>query len=306
MRVAMITRDLNFGLGSHVIGLVKRLRQLNVDVNVYEGFTDLRTNFLAEKISRRDDYDLIHVQGSPYAALLWKKKPVVLTVHTTLASELKYKSGIKESFGAFFELQSLAKADKIIVVNKILGTDLIINYNVQKEKIEVITNAVDVNEFSSSVDVPRADYVFSCGRLTPRKDFETLISACGKAGVRLFLSHGALTREDLTTHYKTARVFVCSSLYETGPITVMEAMAAKCPVICSDIPAVEDLVIDGKTGLLFEPRNSDDLAEKINFLFNDSDYAKKLAKRAYIHVKKHFNWMKVAEETKKLYEEVLS
>lgn len=56
---------------------------------------------------------------------------------------------------------------------------------------------------------------------------------------------------------------VPSVCYENFPLKVVEAFASGLPVIASRLGAMAELVGDGSTGLLFEPGNADDLAEKM-------------------------------------------
>lgn len=63
---------------------------------------------------------------------------------------------------------------------------------------------------------------------------------------------------------QSARALVMPSLcYENFPLTLAEAFACGLPVIASRLGAMEALVRDGETGLLFEPGNADDLADKL-------------------------------------------
>ena len=48
------------------------------------------------------------------------------------------------------------------------------------------------------------------------------------------------------------------------------------PVIASRIGGIPEIVEDGVTGLLFEPGNPDDLAEKIRYLWDNADLCKKM------------------------------
>ena len=56
---------------------------------------------------------------------------------------------------------------------------------------------------------------------------------------------------------------VPSIWYENFPRTIVEAFACGLPVIASRIGALADIVRDGETGLLFEPGNPRDLADKM-------------------------------------------
>jgi len=89
-------------------------------------------------------------------------------------------------------------------------------------------------------------------------------------------------------------------------MTVLEAMASKCPVICSNIPALHTLVIDGKTGLFFEPTNAEDLAEKIRCLLNDSKLRRTLADNAYKHLLTNFTYQRYSKVLISIYEEAIN
>lgn len=83
----------------------------------------------------------------------------------------------------------------------------------------------------------------------------------GLAGVtRLGSLPGEAVRSEM--HRATALV-VPSIWYENFPRTIVEAFASGLPVIASRIGALADIVADGETGLLFEPGNAQDLADKL-------------------------------------------
>lgn len=62
---------------------------------------------------------------------------------------------------------------------------------------------------------------------------------------------------------------VPSICYEMFPMAIIESFAGGKPVLASKLGAVEEIVDNGKTGLLFEPGNSSDLAEKIKFMLEN-------------------------------------
>ena len=300
----MVVKELKFGWASHTEPLAAALRNRGVTVDLRSGNGgDLKTCRLARQLAKNRKYDLLHVQGSPYAGLIRHAKiPVVTTVHTTLWTEQRFGGSLSAKMGTRLEKRALVASNAVIIVNRILRQELQSIYRVPYQKIFHVHNAVDTDEFDKYKDVERGKFAFSCGRDIPRKGFDTLKKACQEAMFPVLVTHGELSRQQLIWEYKLATMFVCASLYETGPITVMEAMAAKCPVICSDIPAVDGLVSRGMTGLLFEPGNVKQLAQKITFLFENRGFAEALADRAYRHIKEHYNWTQVAKQTIEVYE----
>ena len=88
---------------------------------------------------------------------------------------------------------------------------------------------------------------------------------------------GHLTQPELNEFYAAARMIVLPSLcYETFGLSVAEAMLRGKPVICSRIGGLGELVEDGITGLLFEPGNSDELAEKTDYLWHRPDLCRQM------------------------------
>jgi glycosyltransferase involved in cell wall biosynthesis len=59
-----------------------------------------------------------------------------------------------------------------------------------------------------------------------------------------------------------------SEWYEAFPMTIAESFACGTPLICSKLGAMEEIVGDSRTGLHFTPRDSEDLARKINWAFD--------------------------------------
>ena len=87
--------------------------------------------------------------------------------------------------------------------------------------------------------------------------------------------------EEVTDYLKEARVLIMPSIwYETFGRVVMEAYAVGTPVIVSRLGAMAELVRDGKTGFLFEPGSTDDLAEKIRYSFEHPRGAQRLSEQA--------------------------
>lgn len=83
----------------------------------------------------------------------------------------------------------------------------------------------------------------------------------GAAGVTRL---GSLPGEAVRQEMRRARALVVPSIwYENFPRTIVEAFACGLPVIASRIGALAEIVRDGQTGLLFEPGDAGDLADKM-------------------------------------------
>ncbi|MDA8258763.1 MAG: glycosyltransferase family 4 protein [Betaproteobacteria bacterium] len=145
-------------------------------------------------------------------------------------------------------------------------------------RVVVKPNFVD---FTAPEPVPRSGLLF-VGRLSVEKGVVTLAAAMvrlpdaqlrvagdgpeaglldGVAGVsRLGSLPGEAVRQEMV---RAMALVVPSICYENFPRTIAEAFASGLPVIASRIGALADIVCDGETGLLFEPGNPQDLADKL-------------------------------------------
>ena len=102
-------------------------------------------------------------------------------------------------------------------------------------------------------------------------------------------------RTDVVDLYKTADLFIHPSLREGLPVALMEAIASKIPVICSNIRGNIDLV---SGNALFEAENVEQIFDEIKFHF-DKDYAEEV-KRNYSNLIKYDLEM-VSEDMKMIY-----
>jgi glycosyltransferase involved in cell wall biosynthesis len=101
---------------------------------------------------------------------------------------------------------------------------------------------------------------------------------------------GALAHEDVMARYWKASVVVMPSLSEGLGLVAAEALASKCPVVASDLPAVRDIVVDGETGLLFKAGDYRDMASKILRLLDDEQLGALLAENGQLWVSKRYDW----------------
>lgn len=90
--------------------------------------------------------------------------------------------------------------------------------------------------------------------------------------------------------------------YENMPNTVIEAYAYGKPVIASNFGCFPELIEEGKTGFLFEPKNSEDLSNKIKLLLDNNELLVQLGKNARAKVEKDFSPETHMNKLKELFE----
>jgi glycosyltransferase involved in cell wall biosynthesis len=67
-------------------------------------------------------------------------------------------------------------------------------------------------------------------------------------------------RDDIPAVLSILDVFVLSSILESCPVVLLEAMAMRVPVVTTDVGAAREMVLDGRTGLVVPPRDAEALA----------------------------------------------
>lgn len=117
---------------------------------------------------------------------------------------------------------------------------------------------------------------------------------------------GNIDHGRLPFYYRAADIFVIPSYYEPFGLVALEGMASKVPVIASNVDGLAVTVENGKTGLLFEPRNILSLKEKIMDIYNSKDLAAALTGNAYAEITKNYSWSNIAKKIGGIYETLMA
>jgi glycosyltransferase involved in cell wall biosynthesis len=114
-----------------------------------------------------------------------------------------------------------------------------------------------------------------------RGDYEEQFRAAAAADPRLrFL--GYVQGDEKDALFRSADCLLLPSLwYENAPVVIVEAAAYRLPIIGSRIGAIPEFVHESETGLLFEPGNGADLAEKMMTLANDRATAERFGNNSH-------------------------
>jgi glycosyltransferase involved in cell wall biosynthesis len=109
---------------------------------------------------------------------------------------------------------------------------------------------------------------------------------------------GFVTDTELQHVYKSATALVMPSLFEAESLPVWEAFAAGTPVVCSNVTSMPDQI--GDAGLLFNPLDASDLAEKLVNVWNDDRLQNELASRGALQMSR-ISWKESARRYLTLY-----
>lgn len=115
---------------------------------------------------------------------------------------------------------------------------------------------------------------------------------------------GRRQRSVLKYYYAASDIFVSTPWYEPFGITPLEAMATGTVVIGSNVGGIKYTVVDGQTGFLVPPKDSETLANRIYLLLKSERLLEHMRKNAIKRVNSLFTWEKVALLCSELYEEV--
>jgi glycosyltransferase involved in cell wall biosynthesis len=129
---------------------------------------------------------------------------------------------------------------------------------------------------------------------------ERLRNEIVQKGVQNFVNLvGFIPDDELSILYQEAEAFVFPTLSEGFGLPGLEAMAAGCPVICSDIPVLKEIYQD--SAIYFNPLNSFDMVDKIKNFLLDKNLKIKFSRLGLKLVKK-YSWNKLARETLAIYQ----
>ncbi|MHA1284907.1 MAG: glycosyltransferase family 4 protein [Promethearchaeota archaeon] len=112
--------------------------------------------------------------------------------------------------------------------------------------------------------------------------------------------------DNINYYYDKLSIYILPSIYpDPFPTVNLEAMLHKKPVIAVDIGGSKEQVVDGITGFIIEPGNSNTLAEKLFFLYKNPKIAKNFGKSGFERVKVRFNMKVYSENYLSLYKKIL-
>jgi glycosyltransferase involved in cell wall biosynthesis len=115
---------------------------------------------------------------------------------------------------------------------------------------------------------------------------------------------GKLIGAELMKAYGEAQIFCGLSRSEALGNVFLEAQAAGCAVLGTNVGGIPEIVKDGETGLLVEPDNVEASAKALERLLNDSSLRHRLAEAGKAHAQA-FDWSVIAEKYAEIYKQML-
>lgn len=296
------------------------------------------------KVCKRENPEIIHANNrfffTTMCAVALKnllEKPLITTLHLgPMALGKGLLNLAVEAYEKTISKWIMKKSDRITAVSNAVKEHAI-GLGAPRERITVISNGINLDEFKPNEkgdDNPKqVKKVVFVGRLIFNKGVQYLLEAAPKVIAEhpnvkfIVVGTGPLKREvqirakklgvlgsfkflgivpSVADILRECDVFVRPSLTEatSGGVAALEAMACGLPVVVTKV-AGNETVINGKTGILIEPGNTQQLADSLIQLLNDYEFLRRLGNNARLFVEKKYNWEKTAELTLQVYKECL-
>lgn len=228
---------------------------------------------------------------------------------------------------------------RIGVVSEPLGDELV-RRGVDRGKIRQLPMGVTVPAAVPQHDARDPNLIAFAGRIVEKKGVSVLLDAFTElsvqrpqtrlriagggpdlaryrepAAARGLSSHveflGAVPQSSIQQLFGEAAVAVMPSVTardgdaEGLGLVMLEAMAAGCPVIVTDLPVVRGVIRPGDNGLVFPERDSAALVDALRRLLDDRELAARLGNQGRKDVQTCFSWPAVAEQHHRVYQEAV-
>jgi 1,4-alpha-glucan branching enzyme len=273
------------------------------------------------------------------------RKPLLATMHSTEIGRrngihFDYERMIHET-----EAWLTYEAWRVICCSDYMVSHVKWAFGLPADKLVMVPNGVDaeayakignddLSRFRSKFALPEEKIVLFVGRLVHEKGVHVLVNAVsrvlekvnakfiivGNGYMKEQLSNivknmgfahkvmftGFVDDETLKKLQKCADVSVVPSLFEPFGIVALEAMAAKSPVVVSDTGGLSEIVEHDVTGVKVYADNPESLAWGITKVLTDDSYANWLRNNAYKRIQEKYDWNKIAQQTKIIYNDVLT
>jgi len=287
---------------------------------------------------RQIDPDIVHFQNATFLAANCRY-PHVLTIHGIVERDAMWdRRWGPLRWPRWLLLKLTEEYGRRRVPYIILISEYAKRILPQKNKIRK-TFSVDNPIADSYFDVDRQaepGRIFCCSRIRPLKNilgmikaFTVIVQRFSNAQLHIagtaepaYLSQcqqqikaaklqnsvhllGNLSVKDIQLELSKAHCLAVPSFQENAPLSIAEAMAVGVPVVGARVGGIPEMVEDGKTGLLVDPYNTEDIAEAICKIFSDQMLARSMSQRAKRIAKSRFMASAVCRQTLQAYNDIL-
>lgn len=269
---------------------------------------------------------------------LWSV-PLVATIHATERGRHggHVPPGMPAAINAV-EWWLTYQAAQVICCSQFMVREVISGFELPPSKVHMVPNGVDLSVWEPNLvelDLPREALVVAWGRVQYEKGFQVLARAIGSLrhrvpGIRCVIAGrgsylaelqsqidieglsdlvnlaGFVSDEDLRDLLHRAGCGVIPSLYEPFGIVALESMASGAPTVVARTGGLAEIVDGSGAGLLFEPGNHHDLADRIEEVLTDRAVSVGLQQTAARVLAERYTWDAIAQTTLSVYTTAVS
>lgn len=270
------------------------------------------------------------------------KIPLIATIHATEYGRNQGLHNDLQRYISNVEWWLTYEAWRVIVCSNYMKKELQTIFQLPGDKIYVVPNGVDLSRYRKTTNKGLSRNIFAAsdekivffiGRLVQEKGVHILLEAvpkvihdypkvkfviAGRGPAEEYLKNkakglgiydrvyftGYIDDETRDFLYQEASVAVFPSLYEPFGIVVLEAMAARTPVVVADVGGLSEIITHEVNGLKCCPGDPNSLSDNILRLLRDSAFAAQLAERAEQNLNKFYTWDEISQQTQQVYAEV--
>ncbi len=288
---------------------IQALIKLGLNIQVVPGWSHVATVFALYKIAKKFQPDILVAHG--FSEHLWGRYAGLLAKVPHLV-HIEHNSKERYSRWRLWQAQWLAKRTAAIIGVSEGVRYALCELGFPADRCRAIPNGVNLDPFQADTLISwddREKSIIMASRFARQKDQGTLIEALGilqRKGIQAKLEFAGLgktrllkkAQEQVLTldlqhqvHFlgqvkglpsvlMNRQIFVLSTHYEGMPLALVEAMAAGCACIGTNVVGVREVIDDGITGLLVPENDAQALAEAIEKLITDPEQARLMAKAA--------------------------
>jgi glycogen(starch) synthase len=224
-------------------------------------------------------------------------------------------------------------ATRVICCSRFMVREVVSGFELPFDKVHLVPNGIEVDVWAPTAplaDSERQPVVFTWGRVQYEKGFQVLARAmdllrtrlpgttCVIAGRGSYLPElqsqidiegatdlvslaGYMPDDELREAIHRATCVVIPSLYEPFGIVALESLAAGAALIVARTGGLAEVIEGTGAGLLFEPGNASDLADRIEQVFDDPELARSMRARAASLLGERYSWNAIATATVEVY-----
>lgn len=294
---------------------------------------DLRRLYSLGKQIDQSNLDLFHVTA--YNIPFIKKTPYVVTIHDLI--HLKFPEIYGIVYKTYYQTivkSGLLKAKRVITISENSKND--IKEWLNKDNISITPLAANkdfvphlgISDLFYKYNIDKNNFILYVGNNRPNKnlkrllmayakvteeyeDFPSLILSCNADNElselceNLFISEKVvfadnINEEELVILYSYAMYLVFPSLYEGFGLPLVEAMSTGCPVTCSNLSSIPEVIENNC--LYFDPYNIKEISQALEQMYLDEGLRNKLSQQGLIRAK-DFSWEKTAYQTYQIYQQ---